>query len=93
MKATDLNDMIEKTAEMFGRTKKELQIVQQLDRGLWAVAVDRGQIEQVLLNLMINAWQAMPEGGNLTIALSNHTLMKQDPELPRSLPAVTLLSP
>jgi len=86
VKATDLNDMIEKTAEMFGRTKKELQIVQQLDRGLWAVAVDRGQIEQVLLNLMINAWQAMPEGGNLTIASCNHTLMKQDPELPSLAP-------
>jgi CheY-like chemotaxis protein len=38
------------------------------------VDVDRGQIEQVLLNLYINAWQAMPNGGDLHISTENLTL-------------------
>jgi CheY-like chemotaxis protein len=35
------------------------------------VEVDSGQIEQVLMNLFVNAWQAMPDGGDLFIALEN----------------------
>ncbi len=38
---------------------------------LWLVEVDRSQIEQVLLNIYVNAWQAMPDGGNLYIQTNN----------------------
>lgn len=74
VKATQLNDLIQKTAQMFGRTKKEITIRIQPQQNLWSVAVDRGQIEQVLLNLLVNAWQAMPSGGQIYIQTSNVVL-------------------
>ena len=43
----------------------------ELDRGLWSVNVDEGQISQVLNNILINADQAMPSGGNISINASN----------------------
>ena len=74
VKATDLNDIIEKSSRMFGRTKKEIQIHTDLSDDLWAVEVDRGQLDQVLLNLYVNAWQAMPEGGDLYLKTENTIL-------------------
>lgn len=41
--------------------------------GLWPVRVDKGQIEQVLLNLAVNASDAMPRGGKLSLAVENVT--------------------
>ena len=74
VKASDLNDIIEKTASMFARTRKEIRVHRQLAADIWTVEVDRGQIEQVLLNLYINAWQAMPRGGDLYLSTENLTL-------------------
>jgi len=74
MKATDLNDIIENSATLFGRTKKEIQIHKRLAEDIWTVEVDRGQIDQVLLNLYVNAWQAMPEGGDLYLETENIVL-------------------
>jgi two-component system cell cycle sensor histidine kinase/response regulator CckA len=71
VKASDINDIIEKSASMFARTKKEIRVHNQLAPEVWAVEVDRGQIEQVLLNLYINAWQAMPDGGDLYLITEN----------------------
>ena len=56
---------------MFGRTKKEIRIHRKYQKGIWPVEVDQGQIEQVLLNLYVNAWQAMPGGGDLYLEISN----------------------
>ncbi|MBT8491020.1 MAG: PAS domain S-box protein, partial [Deltaproteobacteria bacterium] len=71
VKSTDLNELIRKSAEMFGRTKKEITIHGTYQDGLWSVEVDQGQIDQVLLNLYVNAWQAMPGGGDLYIETEN----------------------
>jgi len=69
--ATDLNELVETTARMFGRTKKEIKIHKKSQENLWTVEVDRGQIEQVILNLYVNAWQAMPGGGELRLKTEN----------------------
>jgi PAS domain S-box-containing protein len=71
VKPTDLNAIINKSSGMFGRTKKEISIHKSLQQDLWPVEVDRGQIEQVLVNLYVNAWQAMPSGGSLFLETKN----------------------
>ena len=76
LKATNLNEIIETSSTLFGRTKKEIQIHRKFSDDLWAVEVDQGQIDQVLLNLYVNAWQAMPEGGDLFLETENVTLDK-----------------
>jgi len=74
VKRVDLNALIEKTSQNIGRTKKEIRIHRNLDANIWPTDVDSGQIEQVLLNLFVNAWQAMPGGGDLYIETKNITL-------------------
>lgn len=72
VKTTHLGDFIHKSAEMFGRTKKEIRIHERVQEdGLWVVDVDRSQMEQVMLNLFVNAWQAMPGGGDLYLSTEN----------------------
>jgi PAS domain S-box-containing protein len=71
VKPTHLGEFIQKSSEMFGRTKKEIRIHHKVAQDLWAVDVDRGQMEQVMLNLFVNAWQAMPGGGDLFISVEN----------------------
>jgi PAS domain S-box-containing protein len=70
----DLNDLMTKTATLFGRTKKEIKIHFKLQQNPWVVEADRGQFEQVLLNIFVNAWQAMPGGGDLYLQTENTVL-------------------
>jgi PAS domain S-box-containing protein len=65
VKVTDLNDLILTTVRMFGRTKKEIQIHRAGLKKVKPVEVDQSQIDQVLLNIFVNAWHAMPGGGDL----------------------------
>jgi len=74
VKPTDLNELVKKQNRMFGRTRKEINIRGKYEKNLWAVEVDQRQMEQVLLNLYVNAWQSMPEGGNVFIQTENVSL-------------------
>jgi len=74
VKPTDLNPLIEKSAGIFGRTKKEIRIHKKYQKEIWTVEIDQSQIEQVLLNLYVNAWHAMPGGGDLYIQTDNVSL-------------------
>ena len=76
IKPTVINDLVKKSSTMFGRTKKEIVVHSKFQKDLWVVEVDQGQIDQVLMNLYVNAWQAMPEGGDLYLETENVTLDK-----------------
>jgi two-component system cell cycle sensor histidine kinase/response regulator CckA len=78
VRPTDMNDIIDRTSSMFGRTKKEISVHRSLAQDLWAVDCDQGQMEQVLMNLYVNAWQAMPGGGELYLETGN-VLLGDDP--------------
>ncbi len=70
VKPIELNQLVTDSANMFGRTRKEIRIHIKAAPDLIVVEADRSQIEQVLLNLYVNAWQAMPTGGELSLAIS-----------------------
>ena len=71
---TNINEMVSKSINLFGRTKKEIRVFEKYADDLLSVEVDRGQIEQVLLNIYVNAWQAMPGGGDLYLETQNVTM-------------------
>jgi PAS domain S-box-containing protein len=71
IKPTDLNEFIKKQNRMFGRTRKDINIRGRYEKNLWTTEIDQGQIEQVLLNLYLNSWQAMSGGGGLYIQTEN----------------------
>jgi len=76
LKATSLNQLIGKMAQMFQRTNKNIIFHENYQVDLWSVEVDQGQIEQVIMNLLLNACQAMPSTGNLYVQTENMVLQQ-----------------
>ena len=68
-----LNQLVEETSNTFGRTKKEITIHCKLAADLYTIDADKGQIEQVLFDLCINAAEAMSGGGDLSFKTMNIT--------------------
>jgi PAS domain S-box-containing protein len=67
-----LNDVVSDVEQLLRRSIGEhVELVTSLAHDLWAVLADRGQIEQVLVNVAVNARDAMSEGGTLTIETEN----------------------
>lgn len=71
VRSLDLALAVEKAAELFGRTRKDITIRREVGHDLHSVVMDRTQLEQVLLNLFINAGQAMPGGGSVLVSMTN----------------------
>jgi two-component system cell cycle sensor histidine kinase/response regulator CckA len=75
MKVLDLNTLLQDLDKMLRRViGEDIQLVTILADGLGRVRTDPGQIEQVILNLAVNARDAMPTGGKLIIETSNAEL-------------------
>tara|TARA_R110002096_G_scaffold77896_10_gene183469 strand:- start:39088 stop:41052 length:1965 start_codon:yes stop_codon:yes gene_type:complete len=71
----DLGSVIEEMTKLFRRTiGEDITFHTAVAEDLWAVRVDRSQLDQVLLNLVVNARDAMPDGGQLSIEASNEVL-------------------
>jgi two-component system NtrC family sensor kinase len=71
-KAVDLNRLVQGMSELLRRTIGETITVETvLAGGLWKTAVDPNQLENAILNLAVNARDAMPDGGRLTIETAN----------------------
>jgi len=74
-KIVDLQHLVSNMAALLGRSLGEaIQIRQDLPPGLWKTRIDPSQLENALLNLAVNARDAMPRGGKLTIEGQNVTL-------------------
>ncbi len=75
-KPTDVNRLVRGMEDLIRRTMGPAIVVEPMgeEAGLWPTLIDPGQLENALLNLCINARDAMPDGGKLTIEASNRWL-------------------
>jgi signal transduction histidine kinase/ActR/RegA family two-component response regulator len=73
VRALNLNQLVKESSETFGRTRKEIVIHRELAENLFSVMADEAQIQQILMNLFINAADAMPLGGELFLKTLNVT--------------------
>jgi two-component system, cell cycle sensor histidine kinase and response regulator CckA len=77
-KALDLNEAVSDVQKMLARViGEDIELIASLHPALMAVKADPGQVEQVLMNLAVNARDAMPEGGKLIMETANVDLDAQ----------------
>ncbi len=84
----DLNRIIEKTLSLINHEfeKKHIVVLKRLDQAVPMVEIDKNRVEQVLLNLTLNAVQAVADGGRIEVKTHWHTLsddLSEVPHLPR----------
>jgi PAS domain S-box-containing protein len=74
VKPLDPNQLVRSSVDLFGRTHKALKMHGSFVKEIWTIEADQGQLEQVLMNLYLNAYQAMGEGGDIYVKTDNHEL-------------------
>ena len=84
----NLNEVVESSLEMLRRLLGEdIEITTALHDPVGIVEADPGQIQQLLVNLAVNARDAMPKGGRLVIETANETVTDEDADSQPSIPA------
>jgi PAS domain S-box-containing protein len=83
VRTVDLNSLVVDTAETFSLTRREYRVHTDLVDRTLPIEVDPAQIEQALLNLLINAAEAMPRGGDIFLS----SRLTEQPELESTEPA------
>ena len=79
-KVINLNKVVEEMGKMLERLiGEDIELITLLDAKLGSIWADLGHLEQILLNLTVNARDAMPRGGNLTIQTENVEVIKEIP--------------
>ncbi|MBP2308045.1 PAS domain-containing protein [Azospirillum melinis] len=82
----DLRDRVLGMSELLNRAlRADIRLEVDFATGLWPVEIDATQLELALLNLVVNARDAMPDGGMLSIRAANVTLTHGDPQAPNGL--------
>jgi two-component system, cell cycle sensor histidine kinase and response regulator CckA len=74
VKPIDPNQLVRASVDLFGRTHKELKMHCSFVKDIWNMEADQGQLEQVLMNLYLNAYQAMEKGGDIYVKTDNLVL-------------------
>jgi PAS domain S-box-containing protein len=89
----DVNDVVSESAKLVRRLIGEnIQLVLELDRELPPVVADRGQLNQVLVNLAVNARDAMPRGGRILIVTAKRIIEAERSRKPGDLEPGTYVS-
>jgi len=85
VKTINMNDIVKETSDTFAMTKKDISVHLALAEDLNVIKADQGQLRQTLLNLYVNAADAMPRGGDLFLKSLNVTDldMKGKPYTPK----------
>ncbi|MGC9365188.1 MAG: ATP-binding protein [Fidelibacterota bacterium] len=79
LKPVDINQTIQNLLKMLGRLIGEnIAIETTLEPAIWTIEADEGNLEQVLTNLAVNARDAMPDGGKLSIQTENVEITESD---------------
>lgn len=84
-RSEDLNAVVEKALTLLRHEfeKKRVEVIRRLDEAAPGVKIDRNRIEQVLINLLLNAVQSAPDGGKVELKTHYHTVTEDFTQVPR----------
>ncbi len=76
VRLTDINHLLQEQNLLFSRANKRITFNTEYAPDLWRIEADQGQLEHIIFNLYMNALQAMPQEGTLTVRTENVTIDK-----------------